>query len=134
MSTEASNIEKNESEVDKDNTNQFGESLQQIMAQEDVSVVVIYKNNEQPQKISSNEFIENVEEIVGGEKVSRLIITKANGETLLDISLRAGVVMSVLTLFLLPKVLGLGVVGALLARLKVEVVSQKTKTVTIKAQ
>jgi len=131
MSTEAGSIENKQSEGRELNTSQFAESMQQIMAREDVSVVVIYKNNKQQHTISGLDFIENVEEIVGGQKVSRLVISKANGETLLDISLRAGVGMTVLSLLLLPKVLGLGVVGALLARLKVEVVSPKTKIVEV---
>ena len=133
MSTEINSIENKQSQVAEINTNQIAERVQQIMAQEDVTVVVIYKNNEQEHKISAQDLVENIEELVEGKKLRRIVVTKANGETLLDVSLRTGVVMAVLSIFLFPKVFGLGVVGALLARVKAEVVSPNIKTVEIES-
>ncbi len=133
MSTEADTTENKQSEVGEVNTSKLAENIQEIMAEENVTVVVIYKNNNERREISGEELLENVERIVEGEKVSRIIISKANGDTFLDISLTGGLTMTVLATFLFPKLIGLGIVGALLARFKAEVVSQKVKTVYIKA-
>lgn len=133
MNMEVSNAENKQSEISEVNTSQLAERVEQMMAQEDVTVVVIYKNNQQPQKISAQDLVENIEELVEGKKLRRIVVTKANGETLLDVSLRTGVVMAVLSIFLFPKVFGLGVVGALLARVKAEVVSPNIKTVEIES-
>ncbi len=132
MSIEENSIVNEEAEVSQASSNQLAKNVEQIMAQEDVSVVVIYKNNEEQHKISGDKLVEDVEELIGNRKVSRIIISKANGETLIDTSFSSGLTMTVIAALLLPKVLGLGLIGALLARLKVEVVSQKTKAVAIK--
>lgn len=131
MSTEINSIENKQSEVGEISTSEIAERVQQIMTREDVTVVVIYKNNQPDEKISAQDLVENIEELVEGKKLRRIVVTKANGETLLDVSLRTGVVMAVLSIFLFPKVFGLGVVGALLARVKAEVVSPNIKTVEI---
>ncbi|MGB0384410.1 MAG: DUF4342 domain-containing protein [Ardenticatenaceae bacterium] len=133
MSTQADTTQNKESEVREVSASKLAESLEEIMAAEDVNVVVIYKNKKQRREMSGNELLESVERIVDGEEVSRLIITKANGETFLDVSLSGGLVITVFATFLFPKLVGLGVVGALLARFKVEIVPQKVKTVDIAA-
>lgn len=80
-------------------------------------------------EIDGSKIIESVEEMVNKQNISRLIIYKPNGDRFLDISFVAGLTMAVLTTFLLPKLLGLGIIGALLGGFKIEVVRRNAQSV-----
>lgn len=81
-------------------------------------------------EIDGSKLIESVEKMVDRQNISRVIIYKPNGDTFLDISFAAGLTMTVLTTFLLPKLLGLGIIGALLAGFKMEVVHREPEPAT----
>jgi hypothetical protein len=81
-------------------------------------------------EIDGSKLIESVEKMVGKQNISRLIIYKANGDTFLDLSFAAGLTMAVLTTFLLPKLLGLAIIGGLLGGFKIEVVHRDPESAT----
>lgn len=80
-------------------------------------------------EIDGSKIIENVEKMVDKQNISRLIIYKENGDTFINIPFAAGLTMAVLTTFLLPKLLGLGIVGALLGGFKIEIVRREAQNV-----
>lgn len=73
-------------------------------------------------EIDGGKIIETIEEMVDKQNISRLIIYKGNGDVFLNLSFAAGLTMAVLTTFLLPQLLGLGIIGVLLGGFKIEVV------------
>ena len=73
-------------------------------------------------EIDGGKIIETIENMVDKQSISRLIIYKRNGDVFLDLSFAAGLTMALLTTFLLPQLLGLGIIGALLGGFKIEVV------------
>ena len=80
-------------------------------------------------EIDGGKIIETIEKMVDKQNISRLIIYKANGDIFLNLSFVAGLTMAVLTTFLLPQLLGLGIIGVLLGGFKMEVVRRKTESV-----
>lgn len=82
-------------------------------------------------EIDGGKIIESIEEMVDKQNISRLIIYKANGDVFLDLSFAAGLTMAVLTTFLLPQLLGLGIIGVLLGGFKMEVVRRETERIVI---
>lgn len=82
-------------------------------------------------EIDGGKIIETIEEMVDKQSISRLIIYKANEEIFLNLSFAAGLTMAVLTTFLLPQLLGLGIIGALLGGFKIEVVRRETESIAI---
>jgi len=83
-------------------------------------------------EVNLDKLIKAIENIIAEERqgIKKLIIYKANGEILLKISFTAGLTMAILSTFLLPKLLALGIVGALLGGFKLEVVRRETEQVT----
>lgn len=75
-------------------------------------------------EVTFDRLIKSVENLITGdrEKIKQVILYKANGDVLFSISFTAGLTMIVLTTFLLPKLLALGIVGALLGGFKLEIV------------
>jgi len=80
-------------------------------------------------EIDGSKIIETVEKMVDKQNISRLIIYKANGDIFLNLSFAAGLTMAVLTTFLMPQLLGLGIIGVLLGGFKMEVVRRETESV-----
>lgn len=81
-------------------------------------------------EIDGSKIISGVEKMVDKQNINRLIIYKANGETFLDLSFAAGLTMAILTTFLLPKLLGLALIGGLLGGFKIEVVHREPESAT----
>lgn len=81
-------------------------------------------------EIDGSKIIEGVEKMVDKQNISRLIIYKANGDIFLDLSFAAGLTMAVLTTFLLPKLLGLALIGGLLGGFKIEVIRGEADSAT----
>lgn len=73
-------------------------------------------------EMDGGKIIETIEQMVDKQSISRLVIYKSNGDVFLNLSFAAGLTMAVLTTFLLPQLLGLGIIGVLLGGFKMEVV------------
>lgn len=80
-------------------------------------------------EINFDRLIKAVENLITGdrEKIKQVILYKANGDILFNISFAAGLTMIVLTTVLLPKLLALGIIGALLGGLKLEIVRREAE-------
>jgi hypothetical protein len=73
-------------------------------------------------EVAGSQLVERVKEIIAEGNVRRVIIRNAEGHTLLEIPLTAGVVVGgALTLFS-PLLAALGALAALVAKVKIEVV------------
>jgi len=73
-------------------------------------------------EVVGSQLVERVKELVAEGNVRRLIIRNAEGNTLIEIPLTAGVVVGGALTLLAPLLAALGAMAALLAKFKIEVV------------
>jgi hypothetical protein len=73
-------------------------------------------------EITGSQMVDRVKELVAEGNVRRVIIRNAEGQSLLEIPLTAGVVVGGAVTLLTPMLAALGAVAGLLARVKIEVV------------
>jgi len=73
-------------------------------------------------EIAGSELVGRVKELIAEGDVRRLIIKKPNDDLLIEIPLTAGVAVGSVFTIVAPVLAALGVMAALLARVKVEVV------------
>ncbi len=78
-------------------------------------------------KVAGKDLVERAKKLVAEGNVRRLIIRKPDGTTLLEIPLTAGAVVGGVVTIFQPLLAVLGVLGALLAEVKVEVIRVKDK-------
>ncbi len=80
-------------------------------------------------EVNFDRLIKAVENLITGDRkrIKQVILYKANGDILFNISFAAGLTMIVLTTVLLPKLLALGIIGALLGGLKLEIVRREAE-------
>ena len=73
-------------------------------------------------EVAGNELVDRVQELVREGNVRRLIIRSEDGNKLLEIPLTAGAVAGGAAVILAPWLTVLGVIAALVARVRIEVV------------
>ncbi len=73
-------------------------------------------------EIAGSELVERVKELIAKGKVRRVIVRNEKGEVLLEIPLTAGVVVGGALAVAYPLLVALGAVGALVARVSVDIV------------
>src|SRR5215207_235101 len=73
-------------------------------------------------EVAGSQLVERVRELIEEGNVRRLIIRNPDGRTLLEIPLTFGAVASGALLLFYPVLAGLAAIGALVARLKIEIV------------
>ncbi len=77
-------------------------------------------------EVAGNQLVDRVKEILEEGNVRRLIIRNQDGKTLLEIPLTIGAVAGgALLLYIGPVLAALAVIGALVARLKIEIVREQ---------
>ena len=77
-------------------------------------------------EIAGSQLVERVKELIEEGNVRRLIIRNPEGRTLLEIPLTFGVVGGgAILIFMGPVIAALAVIGALVARLKIEIVREE---------
>ena len=80
-------------------------------------------------EVAGNQLVDRVRELIQEGNVRRVIIRNPEGKTLLEIPLTIGAVAGGVLAFWNPVLAGLAVVGALLARIKIEIVREMPDTV-----
>ena len=81
-------------------------------------------------EVAGNQLVERVRELIEEGNVRRLIIRNPEGRTLLEIPLTVGAVAGgALVIFLGPVLAALAVIGALVARLKIEIVRDEPEAI-----
>ena len=73
-------------------------------------------------EIAGSELVERVKELVAKGNVRRVIVRNEKGEILMEIPLTAGVVVGGALAIAYPLLAALGAVGALVARVRVDIV------------
>lgn len=73
-------------------------------------------------EIAGSELVERVKELVAKGNVRRVIVRNEKGEILMEIPLTAGVVVGGALAMAYPLLAALGAVGALVARVRVDIV------------
>ena len=77
-------------------------------------------------EVAGSQLVERVRELIEEGNVRRLIIRNQEGRTLLEIPLTFGAVAGgAILIFMGPTIAALAVVGALVARLKIEIVREE---------
>ena len=77
-------------------------------------------------EVAGSQLVERVKELIEEGNVRRLIIRNPEGRTLLEIPLTFGVVGGgAILIFMGPVIAALAVIGALVARLKIEIVREE---------
>ncbi len=76
-------------------------------------------------EVAGSQLVERVRELIEEGNVRRLIIRNQEGRTLLEIPLTFGAVASGALLLFYPVLAGLAAIGALVARLKIEIVREE---------
>jgi hypothetical protein len=76
-------------------------------------------------EVQGNQLVERFKEIIEQGNVRRLIVRDQDGKTLVEIPLTAGALIGGAALFLSPWLAALGAIGALVARLNIEVVREE---------
>ncbi|MBI1259636.1 MAG: DUF4342 domain-containing protein [Chloroflexi bacterium] len=76
-------------------------------------------------EVAGNQLVERVKELIEQGNVRRLIIRNPEGRTLMEIPLTLGAVAGGALLFFYPVLAGLAAIGALVARLKIEIVREE---------
>jgi hypothetical protein len=84
--------------------------------------------NEQVE-VQGKELVERFKEIVEQGNVRRLIVRDQEGKTLVEIPLTAGAVIGGAVAILSPWLAALGAIGALVARLNIEIVREEPETI-----
>ena len=81
-------------------------------------------------EVAGSQLVERVRELIEEGNVRRLIIRNQEGRTLLEIPLTVGAVAGgAILVFLGPVMAALAVVGALVARLKIEIVREEPASI-----
>ncbi len=80
-------------------------------------------------EVAGNQLVDRVKELIQEGNVRRLIIRNADGRTLLEIPLTIGAVAGGALVFWNPLLAGLAAVGALVARLKIEIVREEPEAI-----
>ena len=80
-------------------------------------------------EVAGNQLVDRVRELIAEGNVRRLIIRNQDGKTLLEIPLTIGAVAGGVVAFWNPVLAGIAVVGALVARLKIEVVREEPEAI-----
>ncbi|MEP7292427.1 MAG: DUF4342 domain-containing protein, partial [Chloroflexota bacterium] len=81
-------------------------------------------------EVAGNQLVERVRELIEEGNVRRLIIRNPEGRTLLEIPLTVGAVAGgAIVIFLGPVLAALAVIGALVARLKIEIVRDEPESI-----
>lgn len=96
-------------------------------SQQEVSAVKEERTWTEEVKVSGCKLTRRVKELIAEGNVRRLIIRRANGETLLVLPLTTGVAASSAAVIFFPILAALGVVAALVANFKIEVVRAEEK-------
>lgn len=76
-------------------------------------------------EVQGNQLVERFKEIVEQGNVRRLIVRDQEGKTLVEIPLTAGAVIGGAVALLSPWLAALGAIGALVARLNIEIVREE---------
>lgn len=77
-------------------------------------------------EVKGRDLVDRVKELIEQGNVRRLIIRKSNGETIIEVPLTAGVVVSGVALVFAPLFAMLGAAAAFFAEVKIEVVRVET--------
>jgi hypothetical protein len=80
-------------------------------------------------EVAGSQLVERVRELIEEGNVRRLIIRNPDGRTLLEIPLTFGAVASGALLLFYPVLAGLAAIGALVARLKIEIVRDEPEAI-----
>lgn len=81
-------------------------------------------------EVAGNQLVERVKELIEEGNVRRLIIRNPEGRTLLEIPLTFGAVAGgALVIFFGPVLAALAVIGALVARIKIEIVRDEPEMI-----
>lgn len=75
-------------------------------------------------ELAGKDLVERVKELIEEGNVRRIIIRNAEGRSLIEVPLTAGAVVSGVLVLYSPVFAGLAALGALVAKLKVEVVRE----------
>lgn len=84
------------------------------------------RNFSEELEVAGSQLVERVKELIDEGNVRRLIIRNPDGRTLVEIPLTVGAAVGgVMLLWLGPVIASLAVIGALIARVKIEVVREE---------
>ena len=83
------------------------------------------RNFNEELEVAGSQLVERVKELIEEGNVRRLIIRNPDGRTLIEIPLTFGAVAGGALLIFYPVLAGLAAVGALLARVKIEIVREE---------
>lgn len=84
------------------------------------------RNFSEELEVAGNQLVDRVKELIEQGNVRRVIIRNPDGRTLIEIPLTVGAAVGgALLLWLGPVIASLAVIGALLARVKIEVVREE---------
>lgn len=78
-------------------------------------------------EVAGNELVDRVKELIQEGNVRRLIIRKSDGDVLMEVPLTASVVAGGAMLVFTPLLAAIGAAAAFLAKVRIEVVRDKTK-------
>lgn len=76
-------------------------------------------------EVAGNQLVERVKELIEQGNIRRLIIRNQEGKTLLEIPLTVGVVAGGALAVFWPVLAALGVIGGVVAKLKIEIVREE---------
>lgn len=76
-------------------------------------------------EVAGNQLVERVKELIEQGNVRRIIIRNQEGRILMEIPLTLGAVAGSVLLVLQPLLVGLAAIGALLARVSIEIVREQ---------
>lgn len=80
-------------------------------------------------EVAGNQLVERVKELIEQGNIRRLIIRNQEGKTLLEIPLTVGVVAGGALAVFWPVLAALGVIGGVVAKLKIEIVREEPDVV-----